>query len=177
LKQVTKDGDGGSGIVEITSEAMGLEVEIIVDNLECSIDGKRVWSTPIDAIVLIAEYTTNGGYWGDDSFLLIKSFEHGELIDVRVTDSVIGGLGVLLRALGERLGATLDLKLPYAVKWNSRVMWPEPVKGEKLFRFDAIVPVGIWAKLKDRFLGGSRGLAIAKPVQDYLRRYEAQPKV
>jgi hypothetical protein len=150
---------------------MGLEVEIVDNTLECWVDGKLLWFTPIPAIVLIAEYNTNQGYWGDDSYVLIKSFERDKLLHVRIHDSVIGGHGVLLRALGEQLGAELDLKLPYEAAWNSRVMWPEAIKDEKLFTLDPIVPTDIWGRLRERWFGGQLSLAVTQPVQEYLKKY------
>lgn len=151
---------------------MGLEVEIIADRLECSIDGKQVWSRPVTSIVLIAEYATNGGYWGDDSFLSVMFCEQGTFVDTAISDSVIGGHGVLLRALGDFLGAELDLKLPYSAKFASRVIWPEAIKDEKIYTFDPISPVGIWERLKARCFGTSLSLALTPPVLEYLRLVE-----
>lgn len=155
---------------------MGLEVEIVGDRLECSVDCKQLWSTPIASIVLSAEYTTNEGPWLEDWYLVIKFVEEAHLMEVRIHDSVIGGFSVLLQALGPRMHTALDLGLVSSAEWNSRVMWPASLKDEKFFTLDPIAPMGMWEKLRYGCFGAQLSLSLTKPVQDRLRRYETQAK-
>jgi hypothetical protein len=147
---------------------MGMNLEIVDESIQCSRDGERLWRTAISDVVLLAEYTTSEGPWGDDYFLLVKSIENGHLMEARVTD-ISGGFEQFLVALSRYWKTPLQLGLVQSTEWSSRVLWPPTLAGEKYFKLTPVAPDGFWERVKFRALGTSLDLAVTEKVASYLK--------
>ncbi len=87
--------------------------------LACTIDGERIWSFELDSLQRILEYTTDGGPFGDDWFLVFVAGEPERNYQVPV--------GVLAEPLGwilEHFGQGPELRLYGSTEDAQRVVWP-----------------------------------------------------
>jgi hypothetical protein len=75
----------------VSKENNSKQVSIRVrdDFLECLEDNREIWRIAIDTILLIAENSTNEGWWGDDYYLNLWNFENGQLLNATLGDSVL----------------------------------------------------------------------------------------
>src|SRR3954452_276863 len=105
------------------------------------------WTLPIEAIVLIAEYTTNEGPYVDDYFLTFITVEDGQLFYSSCSFYAEGRDAALLE-ISDRLGSPVELGLAGSTEWTSRVIWPPSLKGMAYFTFETIPPKNVFQKLK-----------------------------
>ena len=78
------------------------------------------------------------------------------------------GTDQALAALTKLLGSTFELELTGSTEWDSRVMWPREIAGDKYFQFKPVRPESVLQKVKDKLLGSTFEYSIAKPIQSYL---------
>jgi hypothetical protein len=131
-------------------------------------NGSVFWSLPIPSTALIAEYTTNEGPQCDDYFLVFVTIEK-DTIYFHTASFYAAGRDETLAALKKLLGSTFELELTGSTEWDSRVMWPQEIAGNKYFQFKSVRPETMLQKVKGKLLGPSRECSIAKPIQEYLR--------
>ena len=150
-----------------------ISIRVRDDFLECLEDDRELWRAPIDEILLIAEYSTNEGWWGDDYYLNLWSFENGELLKATIGDSV-GNVDATFQALGQKLGAELQFGLMGKSEWASRVMWPPELAGHPYFTFRKLKPASWREKLRHRFFGSTLEYFLTEEVQTFLHRSKSQ---
>lgn len=147
------------------------QLRINGDSLECLESDQQIWRTPINALLLIAEYTTNAGPWGDDYFLNFWSWERGEFVRSAITAYAVD-LNETFQILGRKLGTELKLELIGSTEWASRVMWPPQLTGYPYFTFREIPPANWREKLSYRCFGPMHEYSLTKEVQEFLERCE-----
>jgi hypothetical protein len=125
------------------------------------------WSIAISDIVLIAEYTTDEGPRVDDYFLVFITREQGELY-YSILTMYAAGINESLGKLEGTLGCSLELTLHSSTGLNSRVVWPPEVAGSAYFRYEEVVPEGIWDKLRSRVAGKRMESHVADAIREYL---------
>lgn len=124
------------------------------------------WTIPIREIVLIAEFSTNQRPL-DDYFLEFVTCEQGELYYSYVT-MFASGIDDALAKLEACMRCKLELTLASSTEFNSRVVWPPHLAGSPFFRYERVVPEGLWNKLWSRVKGGRITSHIADPIRDFL---------
>lgn len=134
------------------------------------------WSINVCDIVVIAEYTTVGGPHVDDYFLVFVTREQGEFYYSNVT-MYAAGIDESLTKLESILGCSLEFRLQSSTDWNSRVVWPPELCGSAYFRYEEVMPEGLWGWVRGR-LGGKRIEShLAEPIHDYLAARMDPPEV
>lgn len=135
-------------------------LQIRQSDLEClDISGKLLWALTIEAIVLIAEYTTNEGPQMDDYFLVFVSAEENKLF-FSTCSFYVDGRDEALSVLQERLGSSISLGLQGSTEWRSRVAWPIKMAGSEYFAFTEVPAKTLTEKLKKRLLGATQEYSI-----------------
>jgi len=140
--------------------------------LEYYIDEQLAWTTPIDAILLIAEYTTNAGPYVDDYFIQLWSLEDGVRLRATIT-FYSDGRDDAFRELATQMKADLSFGLLGSTEWDSRILWPPPLSGHKYFAFREIKPVTWKEKLSHRFFGPSQEYFLTEEAQAFLKTHIA----
>src|SRR6266850_3780672 len=98
--------------------------------------GHVLWHIKSESVVLVAEYTTNEGPFGDDWFFV---FAVGNKNPLFFTCSVYSdGAEKLLEYLQTRFGLTP--KLTKNTDWKSVVLWPKAIAGAPLIEFSQREP-------------------------------------
>jgi hypothetical protein len=131
----------------------------------------RLWSCPLSAIVLIAEYTTNEGPWLDDYFLVFWTWEDDRLFRCQASFYSNGRDEVIAR-LSEHFTPELKLDLAYSTDWKSRVIWPPALIDRPYFTFVDVRPTSWRDRLKRRALGPTQEYFASDEVCAFLRRYD-----
>lgn len=110
--------------------------------------GQQLWVFPIDALLLVAEWTDQSGPWGDDYMYFFcaghppKFFEAPMYANPNALD-----------ALSQALGLTLRPGLANSADFNSRVIWPTEYEGHPLFRYTPLKRgAGILNRVRDAVL-------------------------
>ncbi|HET6841980.1 MAG TPA: hypothetical protein VFK06_09880 [Candidatus Angelobacter sp.] len=139
-------------------------------SLECSDDsGTTRWSLQIEDIVLMAEYTTNEGPWGDDYLFVFVTVEENKLYFATCSFYADGRDDALAR-LQERLGSPIALVLTDSTEWNSRVLWPPEMARREYFTFTQVPAETLRDKAKQWLSGPAHEYVISRTVRDYLQQ-------
>jgi hypothetical protein len=147
---------------------MGLEVQVGSETVECSKDRSLLWTMRLDAIVLVAEYTTNSGPWVDDWFLVLWELDHSSLRTAQVSvDENVGKL--VIAKLAERSKDMIELGLVNSTDWRSRVVWPPSLKGANYFKLTPFYEPGASGWLKHKMFGPPLDLGLTDEVRFYLQ--------
>lgn len=103
------------------------------------------WALKVADIRLIGEITTSEGPWFDDYFCVFSTrFEDGW----HEAPMSARGCNDVLVELGGILGAKLESALCNSTQWKTRIMWPEPWKGQELLTaIPAPRKKGVWNRL------------------------------
>ncbi len=137
-------------------------------------DGHIVWETykgeqlqtiPIKQIKLVGEYTTSEGPFVDDWFYVFVSGK-GEIR--RVSVYAIGA-EEMLEELGKQLGAKVYGQLATSAVWNTNVLWPPHLMGQKLFETINPQPASFWENVKFKFGLRKSKIDLAGSVREYLK--------
>ncbi len=150
----------------------GLRIE--GDLLEGFADSQKIWRVPINALLLIAEYTTNEGPWIDDYFLNFWSWENGQLMKSAIAFYALGR-DATFQVLEKTLHAELKFDLLGSTEWASRVIWPPQLAGHSYFTFREIPPVTWREKLAYRCFGPIHEYSLTEEVRELLQRHEIPP--
>lgn len=137
--------------------------------LECYRDEQLAWRSPITAILLIAEYTTNEGPYVDDYFVDLWSVEEGKAIRARTTFYATGRDAVFL-SLATHLKADLIFGLTGSTEWASRIMWPPVLAGRPYLTFRELKPTTWRERLSHRFFGSTLECFLTEEVQAFLKQ-------
>jgi hypothetical protein len=141
------------------------------DVLEYRHREKLVWQIRARSIVLIAEHTNNQGPLLDDYFLHFWTREGDKLFEAQVTHYV-PELDKVLLELSNVLRAELKLGLTGSTDWNSIIIWPPQLAGQKYYKFVEVGPPTLWRRLKRRLLGPSCDIFLTEQVQNYLTSFK-----
>jgi hypothetical protein len=140
------------------------------DNLMSRNKGGDInWRTPLAALVLAAEYTTNEGPWIDDYFLDFWSNEGGKLLR-HSTTFYVDGLDETMQALSQRLGAQFQLELCNSTQWTSRVIWPPELTDQPYFAFREVSAESWWARFTRLSFGPTLEYFLTDQVRIFLLR-------
>jgi hypothetical protein len=154
----------------MSTETPRFHVGIRERHLECdSEDGRTICRMPVEAIVLIAEYTSDEGPWSDDHFLVFWSFENGRLFRSIVPDS-FEGMDQTIADLSQCLQVRLELGLLGETTWISRVLWPPELAGHPYFTFVEIETKTWMDRVKKRLIGPAYDCFPSDEVVGFLRR-------
>ncbi len=130
-------------------------------------------ASPIAAILLIAEYTTDEGPYFDDYFLEIWSLENNSLLCSKTTFYATG-IDATFLALATQLGADLNFGLIGSTEWASRIVWPPDLAGHPYFSFREVTPTNWRTKLSRRFFGAPKEYFRTEEVQSFLNKHRVQ---
>jgi hypothetical protein len=136
--------------------------------IECYFGHRLLWQVAIDRILLLAEYTTNEGPWGDDYFLMFVESDNGKFNLARAS-LYSEGTGEVLRELGKRWAAKIETRLHNSTGWKSRVLWPFELAGTEFFDFKEVDPLTISGKLRKLALGPVYEYFPSQPVRQFLQ--------
>lgn len=135
---------------------MKRQLQVKNSNLEYSGENGRVfWSLPIPSTALIAEYTTNEGPMYDNYFLVFVTVEK-DTFYFHTASFYAAGRDETLAALKELLGSTFELELISSTEWDSRVIWPQEIAGNKYLQFKPVRTETMLQKVKEKLLGPTR---------------------
>lgn len=142
-------------------------IEVLEDALKYSDEsGHILWHIRSHNVVLIAEYTTNEGPFGDDWFLV---FAVGDGNPLFFTCSIYSeGAEKLLQYLQTRFGVAP--RLTKESNWKSVVLWPKPVADAPLIEFSQREPHNWQQRLRTWYDGPLREACLSAAVRDYLHR-------
>ncbi len=146
---------------------MELEIKCGAETIECRGGKESLWVVRSDAIVLIAEYTTNEGPWLDDWFLVLWELVGSKLfkVEVPVDASTKKMVSELLSKKGDHMtGAALVT----STDWRSRVIWPAFLKEARCLNLTPIPELGVVGWIKRKFVGPSLDLNLTDEVRSYL---------
>ena len=117
------------------------------------------WSIPTSDIRLIAEYTNSDGPHLDDYFFVFLTATKGGWHEASF---YAAGREIALRALEEKIGASLETGLCYSTEYRTRILWPASVRGHPLM--DIIPPPkqNWWQKLTD---SGVRDIVLSQAAR------------
>jgi hypothetical protein len=107
--------------------------------------GKIVWTVPLHRLRVIGEYTTDGGPWFDDYFIVLVAANPFETLVAPVEAE-----GTLLADLSDRLGVVVSHGLANRPDFASRVLWPPELRDRPLFDFHQVPrSPSLWSRAKD----------------------------
>jgi hypothetical protein len=129
---------------------------------------RLLWHVAVDGVVLAAEHTTNAGPWADDYFLILVEADHDKLY-VAIASLYSNGIEEVLRDLGQRWNANIELQLLNSTEWKSRVLWPPELVGTEYFEFKEIEPQTITNRLRKFVLGPAHEYFPSVPVRQFLQ--------
>jgi hypothetical protein len=134
-------------------------------------NGRLLWHIKSENIVLVAEYTTNEGPFGDDWFLVF-GIEHGPLFFTCTVYS--DGAEALFDLLRTQFAITP--KLTNSTEWKSVVLWPKSIEGAALIEFSQREPQNWRERLRTWYDGPIRKSALSVAVRDYLESLTKREK-
>ena len=127
--------------------------------------GHLLWQLKPENIVLVAEYTTNEGPFGDDWFLV---FAVANKIPYFMTCSVYSdGRDAALEFLRTRFA--IEPKLTNSAEWKSVVLWPKAIEGATLIEFSQREPRNWRERFRAWFDGFIRQPHLSAAVHQYLQ--------
>jgi hypothetical protein len=121
----------------------------------------------IDEIKIIGEYTTSIDSLNDDWFMVFLN-KKGEWQKISMYAE---GINIVRRKLVEKLHSSIHGELYTSTSWNSSIVYPQYLKGEKLFDFEREDSGKISTKLK-RLLGFNTQTKIR--VNEVVKNYCAE---
>ncbi len=101
------------------------------------------WDLLVSDVRVVGEAVNQNGPFADDYFFC---FATGPGM-WREASFYAEGRDEFLRALGGKLGGTLEVGLCGSADFASRVLWPPALAGEPMFRFDDVPRSGLFGKL------------------------------
>jgi hypothetical protein len=143
-------------------------IAVLEDALEYRDEsGHLLWHIKSESIVLVAEYTTNEGPFGDDWFLVFAVANKNPWF---FTCSVYSeGAERALEFLQARFGATP--KLTNSTEWKSAVLWPKTIAGAPLIEFSQREPHNWRERLRTWYDGPVKEPHLSVAVGEYLHRW------
>jgi len=140
-------------------------IAVLEDALKYSDEsGHILWHINANNIVLVAEYTTNEGPFGDDWFLV---FAAGDKRTLFFTCSVYSdGVENLLEYLHVRFGVAP--KLQEKNDWKSVVLWPKTIADAPLIEFSQREPHNWRERLRTWYDGPIKETYLSAAIRDYL---------
>lgn len=82
-------------------------------------------------VIVVGEYTTPEGPYGDDYFLVIIGSD-GEIVEAPIDESFNDQV---LQQLETISGVKMELKLAHVTSFRSRILFPESMQGKPLYEF------------------------------------------
>jgi hypothetical protein len=126
--------------------------------------GHLLWHIKVENIVLVAEYTTNEGPFGDDWFLVFGFTIPTPFFFTCTLYSE--GMEAVLEFLTTRFA--FAPRLTNSTEWKSIVLWPKPIEGAPLIEFSK--RPGNWReRLRTWYDGPIEQSLLSTTVRDYLQ--------
>ncbi len=107
-----------------------------------------LWRMHLDDIRIIGESTSQSGPLSDDYFICFAK----DASNWMEASFYAEGRDEFLNALGARLGTELELRLANSADFASRIIWPEHLVDQPMFKYTEKVPRGAWRRLVNRIL-------------------------
>jgi hypothetical protein len=121
----------------------------------------------IDKIKVIGEYSTEGGPFVDDWFIVFVM----SIDEVNQISAHAEGLEKVLKELSESKGTGVVGSLFYSTQWKTNVIWPKELEGQELFELVNLPPKNRWERLKIRIgLGSVVESHLTEELKQYLRK-------
>ncbi len=120
-------------------------------------------------IVLLAEYTTNEGPYGDDYFLVFVTIEDGQVL-FAAASFYSDGRDEVIKQLAGQWHVNIDLGLANSTEWKSRIMGPPELAGREYFEFREVAPKGFRERLSKRVFGPTYRYFLSKAARDFIGR-------
>ena len=101
------------------------------------------WKIGLNEIQVIGEFTNENGPYCQDHFLAFVA-------DVKSCHELpcgAHGFSAMKGQLERHLNGHLELQLIFTTTFESAVLWPFEMKGQRLFHFSRTNPPTMWAKL------------------------------
>lgn len=136
-------------------------------------NGHLLWHINTKDIVLVAEYTTNEGPYGDDWFLVFAVGHKKPLFFTCAVNS--SGMETTLEFLRTRFA--IALKLSNSTDWNSIVLWPKQIEGTSLIEFSQREPRNWRERLRTWYDGPIKESHLSTAVRDYLQSLSGGEKL
>ena len=127
------------------------KLEIENEEVIFSFGEEQIVKIRISDIKAIGEFTTAADPIAIDWYLIIVNKDH----DVIYIPVFAVGLQDVLEELSQNLNHEIVHKLFASIKFDSNVIYPKSVDGEKLFHLKGLNPDDIWGKLKLKIGFGS----------------------
>jgi hypothetical protein len=148
---------------------MAVRLQTVSSELRCVDNSGTVrWTVPIDAIILIAEYTTDAGPLADDYYLIFCTIEAQSAVFASCT-FYADDRDAALSSLSDKLGSPLELRLCGSTVWASRVLWPPSMVGQQYFAFKTAEPRNILERLQGVVFGPATERFLSNTVQRYIK--------
>jgi hypothetical protein len=100
----------------------------------------------IDEVKVIGEYTTANGPFIDDWFYLYILGTN----DIRQISAYAQGTEEVLKAIGEKLNTDLKPRLVASTKWETNILWPNNLIGQKVYKEISTAPTAFIEKVKNK---------------------------
>lgn len=136
--------------------------------IEYYFEHRLLWQVAVDGVLMVAEYTTNEGPWADDYFLVFVESDSSKLSMARAS-LYSEGTDEVLRDLGQRWAANIEMRLHNSTEWKSRVLWPPELAGTEYFDFKEVEPHTISGKLRKLVFGPVHEYFPSQPVRQFLQ--------
>ncbi len=100
----------------------------------------------IDEVKVIGECTTANGPFTDDWFYLYIVGTN----EIRQISAYAQGTEEVLKAIGEKLNTDLKPRLVASTKWETNILWPNNLIGQKVFKEISTEPTAFIEKVKNK---------------------------
>lgn len=122
--------------------------------------------------MLVGEYTTNEGPFGDDWFLVFAVAHRTPIFFTCAVNS--DGMQTTLEFLRTRFA--IALRLTNITEWNSIVLWPKRIEGTSLIEFSQRGPRNWRERLRTWYDGPIKESHLSTAVRDYLQTLSDEEK-
>lgn len=120
------------------------KLEIINNEIVFNYNQKQLVNIKISDLKVIGEFTTNTDPIATDWYLIIVK-KNNEVIYI---PTYAVGLEDTLKQLSKTLHHEIVPKLFSSINFDSNVIYPKSITGEKLFQLSSLNPNGFWKKIK-----------------------------
>lgn len=144
-------------------------IEFAAGEVRFYYEDELVWRLSVSEIALIGEHTNSDGPYLDDWFLVFVRGADQWRFEAPV---YAVGFDETIEDLGTVLGSKLPLRLVRSTDFDSRVVWPPDLRGEKLYDYVS-VRTGSFLRKIGQGLIGHLEMRFTVPVVRHFSRSQA----
>lgn len=149
-----EDNDKWSGTVELDKE------DIIFKS-----QGKELTRLSLTNVKVIGEMTTTAEPMTNDWYLVFVDKNN----EAHYIPTYANNMESLQKQLGNRLDAEIVGSLFSSIDFDSKIIYPKELAGQKLFEFKEATPINFWEKIS-KFLG--MGKTITAELTEVVKEYK-----